>query len=186
MKRRTKIFLRPMVAGLLCICMVIQSQGMFLVSAATKTYTIDNDDAHGYSNNSVGFTNYLVGNTLQNNDARTQKNTSNQSAGNYYQWNFPTYSKSKANIQAKVGIYLYHDYFTDRYALYTLKRNSTVFQTVGVVDQRYAIAGWTYKTCTVKPINANGSNSIQAVRVEPGNRDSSAFTGADAVRITLS
>lgn len=179
-----QILKRGLVGTTVSLLMILQCVNFNFVSAASKTYIIDNDDAQGYTNASKGFSNYLTGNTLYHSDARTQKNSSTN--GYYYQWNFPQYSKTKANITARVGVYLYHDYFTDRYANYMLRRKSQVFQAVGRIDQRYAAAGWTYKNVTVKPIDSNGSNYVNAVVVEPGNKDSTAFTGADAVKVTLS
>lgn len=54
------------------------------------TYTIDNDDSHGYSNERYGFETKISGSTLFYQDARIQNCNMN---GSTYYYNFPSYSR---------------------------------------------------------------------------------------------
>lgn len=154
------------------------------VMAAT-TYTIDNDDAQGHSNSSVGFSTYLSGTALYRGNARRQP--SNSPSNGMYRW---TYSKSfnkSGNIKATLKVYLNDYSFTDPSAKYYVNYgNHFVMKQIGIINQNTAPAGWsTVGTTTMSPIGQNQNHSLEYVELMPSGK-SGYYTGADGIIITLS
>ena len=150
--------------------------------AATNTYTVDNDDAQGYSNDSVGFKTYMQGKNHYLGDARRQISGSPSNA--FYRWNFPVNYK-QGDFNCRLKVYLYDNSFTDRTAKYYANvANSYTTDYIGWLNQDRAPIGWyTFTDVKLEQIGQVG-NRCEFVEVIP-SKATDTFTGADGIQIRL-
>ena len=175
-----KLVKRSMVVFMVIVLMAFSAIG---VNAASAAFIIDNDDAYGHSNVSVGFSTYLTQSSMYRGDGRTTPSEQNLE---WYRWiASPTVSGSV--YQAQVSVYLNSLNFTDIEADYTAELDGVSggwYQTyLGTINQYMAPGGW-YEL-PVKTLN-NGSSSTQyniSVTVIPSSY-TNLDTGADGVYIT--
>lgn len=161
----------------LILCFILTFLLFMSFSASALEYTIDNDDAQGYSNTRYGYDTYMQYSYLYLGDARRQE-TGHELT--YYRWVYPTYTKAgKMNVQ--VSVYLNHNDFTDPQASYAVHCHDG-FHQIGFLNQRTAPGGWSVFPTKVFTSNQHETDylSLQS----PSERGYN--TGADGVIIKFS
>lgn len=176
-------FLKYVLPMVLVVALLVS--GTMSASAYTTyaTYTIDNDDAQGYSNDRYGFETKISGSTLFYKDARTQSCNMN---GSTYYYNFPSYLRYTP-IFATISAYLYHANFTDpRAAYYINDYSSSASSLAGYINQNTAPAGWSQiGTADTGIRHAEGWYTTRRVELWASTRGSSYTCGADAIKVAL-
>lgn len=179
-----KTFLRRALVVLLVMALGVCASVSVNAFTTVHTYTIDNDDAQGYSNDREGFDTWFQSDNLYYQDARKQACDSSNYA---YSYNFPTYYRY-TTIYGKVSAYLYNPSFTDPAAWYGINDYlSYAFSDAGYINQDLAAAGWNViGTATTEITLPDGYQCTNAVEVRPSTSNNTGKTcGADAIKIQL-
>ncbi len=176
-------FLKYVLPLILVVALIVGGTMSASAYSTYATYTIDNDDAQGFSNGRYGFETKISSSSLFYSDARTQKCNMN---GSVYYYNFTPYGRS-TKIYATVSAYLNHANFTDPSAGYYINDYSTAASTLaGYINQDKAPGGWnTIGMATTGIRNASGLYATQRVELYPSTAGAGKTCGADAVRVVL-
>jgi len=149
------------------------------------TYTIDNDDAQGYTNSRIGFDTWFSSGALYYQDARKQACDSS-----YYEYvyQFSPYSRYTP-IYGQVSAYLYNVNFTDPSAFYGIADTYTYYiASAGYINQNLAAAGWNIigTATTTHSFPDTGKYVCDFVKVIPSTENNAGTTcGADAIEVVL-
>ncbi len=178
---KSKKILRNLSIFVLCILMLCQS----VIAACAVTHTIDNDDAHGHSNSTNGFSTYFTSSYHYNGDARRQSSSS--PSNGLYRWIYKSSFLKTGTINASLKAYLNDYSFTDPSARYYVNYgNTSVVKLVGTINQNTAPGGWnTIGSAYMAPIDSTGRNVSSFVQLSVSGK-SGYNTGADGIQITLS
>lgn len=186
MKIKSKHTLKRIVSLLLAV--TILNMLTISVSAAGTYVGVDDDDAQGNSNSSLGSWSRVYSSNLKYGEGLITTCTTygNNGASKFYKWIFayPVYGQGDMGIT--LSVWLYHSQFNDPSAKYYVWTHSSMGQLVGSVNQNTAPAGWTdfpYKT--IKCYDAGGVNVCQGIELIPSTRGSSYTCGADWVEATI-
>ena len=179
-----KTFLRRVLVVLLVMVLGVCASVSVNAFTTVHTYTIDNDDAQGFSNDRVGFDTWFQSTNLYYQDARKQ---ACDSLSHSYSYNFDRYLRY-STIYGKVSAYLYNPSFTDPAAWYGINDYlSYSYSDAGYINQDLAAAGWNViGTATTFMSSAEGYHCTNFVEVRPSTSNNTGKTcGADAIKIQL-
>lgn len=173
--------IRSLTILLVCIALLCQS----VIAAFAVTHTIDNDDAHGHSNSTNGFSTYFTSSYHYNGDARKQSSSS--PSNGLYRWIYKSSFLKTGTISASLKAYLNDYSFTEPSARYYVNYgNTSVVKLVGSFNQNTAPGGWnTIGSTSMAPIDSSGKNVSSYVQLSVSGK-SGYNTGADGIQITLS
>lgn len=176
-----KKLMQNMTVFLICVLLLCHS----VLAVCAVTHTIDNDDAHGHSNSSNGFSSYLTSSYHYNGDARRQSSSS--PSNGLYRWIYKSTFIKSGTINATVKAYLNDYSFTDPAARYYINYGNTyVVKLAGTLNQNTAPGGWnTIGSISMAPIDSSGRNVSSYVQLSVSGK-SGYNTGADGIQITLS
>lgn len=154
-----------------------------LTASAAGTYVgVDDDDAQGHSNSSIGTWTRVYSDNLKYGEGLITTCTSNKE----YRWIFRSPVAGQGDMGITLSVWLYHSSFNDPAARYYVYRHSHVSRLIGTVNQNTAPAGWTdFPYVTINAMDAGGANMIQSIILIPSTRGSSYTCGADWVEATI-
>lgn len=153
-------------------------------SSFAVEFTIDNDDAQGYSNSRVGYNTYMEYSYLYLGDAR-KNSTGNRN--DYYHWIYPQLTASRY-LAPTLSVYLNHNDFTDpqaRYYVNVREEKDSGFSTMhllGTINQHLAPGGWN----TFQRVAISYPSNIYTDHVVLLSYSGSGYnTGADGIKIVF-
>lgn len=155
-------------------------------NAASKYIGVDDDDAQGNSNSSIGTWTKVRSDNLKYGEGLITPCTLTSGGGQKeYQWLF-----NRIGGYGKVGVtfsvWLYHSSFNDPAARYYAKVSNLYSVLCGQVNQDTAPAGWTdFPKTEWASFYPNNSNGVSGFCLDPSTRGSSYTCGADWVEATV-
>ena len=159
---------------------------LLVINIFAVSYTIDNDDAQGFSNyGSANFTLYY-GSNLWYGDGRL---AASGSMDTYYDYYYPSYraTSSSQKIYGEIKAWLYDINFTDNSTSYCLRDAvNDGFYSAGIINQDLAAPGW--NNIGVAVLNGKSSGKIQCadrVRIYSNWWGVGTNCGADAIEVIL-
>lgn len=149
---------------------------------------VDNDSLPGQGGMyREGFNTYFSNQNLYNGDARMQLTRD----FGLYQWKFPeSYSRSNQNLYATVSVYLDNSQFCDPSAYYEIENGTYLYSTIiGNLNQNLAPRGWSqFPRKTITPVLyvvGTRDSRASAINLETSRYPGNYYTGADAIRYTI-
>ena len=161
-KRKTIKRLVSLLLAIVLLCTLVMS-----ASAAGTYVGVDDDDAQGHSNSSVGTWTKVYSDNLYYGEALRTSCTSS-SPQKEYNWIFRNSVNGYGTVGITLSVWLYHSSFTDPQASYYAKVSNLYSVRCGQVNQNTARAGWT--DFTLKQwvsFFPNNSNGVAGIRLIP-------------------